>query len=157
MFRTLKSCLWSSPKLFCIPKVKFDFQSMDWEFRSLCHTKKQMLCHFLFNLKQKYWMVLRVRNICKMCSHKETCQQRKLRQTISYLWKIKLTRTPVLPNCQVPNGFFWFYKCKFYHSKIETLTLSLSQFSLVFLREREKIFYTYSVPSINLVQSINYS
>ena len=29
---------------------------------------------------------------------------------------IKLTKAPILPNCQVPNGFFW-YSCKFYHSK----------------------------------------
>ena len=28
-------------------------------------------------------------------------------------WMIKLTKTPILPN-----GFFW-YNCKFYHSKIE--------------------------------------
>ena len=27
-------------------------------------------------------------------------------------------KTPILPNCQVPNGFFW-YNCKFYYSKIE--------------------------------------
>ena len=35
---------------------------------------------------------------------------------------------------------------QFYHSKIENLTLILSQFSLItgFLRKREKIFYTYS-------------
>ena len=23
-------------------------------------------------------------------------------------WMIELTKTPILPNCQVPNGFFWF-------------------------------------------------
>jgi hypothetical protein len=28
----------------------------------------------------------------------------------------KLTKTSTLPNCEVPNGFFW-YNCKFYHSK----------------------------------------
>ena len=43
---------------------------------------------------------------------------------------IKLTRTLILPNCQVPNVFF-LYNCKFYHSKIEKYTFSLSQFSLV--------------------------
>ena len=30
----------------------------------------------------------------------------------------KLTKTPILPNVQVPNGFLW-YKCKFYDPKIE--------------------------------------
>ena len=30
---------------------------------------------------------------------------------------IKLTKKSILPNCQVPNSFFW-YNCKFYHSKI---------------------------------------
>ena len=34
--------------------------------------------------------------------------------------QIKLTKTSILPNCQVPNMFFW-YNCKFYHSKIEVL------------------------------------
>ena len=28
---------------------------------------------------------------------------------------IKLTKTTILPNCQVPNSFFCYY-CKFYHS-----------------------------------------
>ena len=66
-------------------------------------------------------------------SLRKTCHQRKLRQTKCLLfnfWVIKLIKTPILPNCQVPNGFFW-YSCKFYHSKIKKQTLSLSQFSLV--------------------------
>jgi hypothetical protein len=29
---------------------------------------------------------------------------------------VKLTKTSILPNSQVPNGFFW-YNCNFYHSK----------------------------------------
>ena len=33
-------------------------------------------------------------------------------------WMIKLTKTPTLPNCQVPKSFFW-YNCKFYHSNIK--------------------------------------
>ena len=56
---------------------------------------------------------------------------------------IKLTKTPILPNCQVPNRFFW-YNCKSYPSKIEKLTLSLSQFSLVtglFEGTRENILH----------------
>ena len=38
------------------------------------------------------------------------CHQRKLRQTKCLLfdfWMIKLTKTLILPNCQLPNGFFW--------------------------------------------------
>ena len=54
-------------------------------------------------------------------SLKKTCHQRKLRQTKCLLlnfWVIKLTKTPILTNCQVPNGFLM-YNCKFYHLKIE--------------------------------------
>ena len=36
---------------------------------------------------------------------------------LANFWMIKLTKTPILPNSQVPNSFFW-YNCKFYHSKI---------------------------------------
>ena len=32
---------------------------------------------------------------------------------------IKLTKTPILPNCQIQ---FFFFICKFYHSKIEKQT-----------------------------------
>ena len=37
------------------------------------------------------------------------CHQRKVRQTKCLLfnfWMIKLIKTPILSNCQVPNGFF---------------------------------------------------
>ena len=54
-------------------------------------------------------------------SLKKTSHQRKLRQTKCLLfnfWMIKLTKTTILPNCEVPNGFFW-YNCKFYHSKFD--------------------------------------
>ena len=39
---------------------------------------------------------------------------------IFIFWVIKLTKTPILPNYQVPNGFLW-YNCKFYdyNSKIK--------------------------------------
>ena len=43
-------------------------------------------------------------------SLKKTCHQRKLRQTKCLLfnsWGTKLTKTPILPNCQVPHGFFF--------------------------------------------------
>ena len=55
----------------------------------------------------------------------------------------KFTRTPILTN-----GFFSWNKWRLYHSIIEKETLGLSQFSPFtdFLREREKMFYTYSRP-----------
>ena len=81
-----------------------------------------------------------------------------LRQTKCLLFNfsmLKLTKAPIWPNCQEPNGFFWCI-CKFCHWKIpsgghwkiKNETLSLSQFSLVrgFLREWEEIFYKYSEP-----------
>ena len=43
---------------------------------------------------------------------------------------IKLSKNSNFAKLPVPNGFFW-YNCKFYNSKIEKQTLSLSQFSLV--------------------------
>ena len=48
MFR-VKSCFWLSPKCFSIPKVKFDFQIMDWEFRSLCHKKSKCSHTFIYS------------------------------------------------------------------------------------------------------------
>ena len=35
-------------------------------------------------------------------------------------WMIKLTKTPILANCQVPNGFF-LYNSKLYHPRIDVL------------------------------------
>ena len=35
-------------------------------------------------------------------------------------WMIKLTKTPILPNCQVPNGFF-LYNSKLYHPRSDVL------------------------------------
>jgi hypothetical protein len=35
---------------------------------------------------------------------------------LANFWMIKLTKTSILPNCQVPNSCF-LYNCKFYHSK----------------------------------------
>ena len=52
---------------------------------------------------------------------------------------IEMNKTSILPNCQMPNGFFW-YNCKFYH-----------QFSLVtgfFEGKRENIYFTYSRPMV---------
>ena len=35
---------------------------------------------------------------------------------LANFWMMKLTKTSILPNCQLPNSFFW-YTCKFCHSK----------------------------------------
>ena len=80
------------------------------------------------------------RNMCKIFSlvpSKKTCHQRKVRLTnvwcIKYLqinfWMIKLTKTPILSNCQVPNGFFGI-KVNFIIQKLKSKR-SLSQISLV--------------------------
>ena len=63
-------------------------------------------------------------------------------------WMIKLTITPILPSCQVPtNGIFW-YIGNFIIQKLKSKQLVCLSFLWwqVFLREREKIFYTYSKP-----------
>ena len=71
---------------------------------------------------------------------KKTCRQRKLRQTKCLLFNFiiqKLTKTPILPNCQVPNDFFGI-----------TVNVISKKFSLVtgfFEATRENIF-TYSRP-----------
>ena len=67
--------------------------------------------------------------------------QRKLKQ-LSFEWQN-------LPEHQFwPMAFFSWNKWRLYHSIIEKETLGLSQFSPFtdFLREREKMFYTYSRP-----------
>ena len=96
---------------------------------------------------------------------RENCD--KLSCLLFNFWMIKWTKTPILRNYQVPNGFFWF-NCKFNHSKIQQFVmLSLKEkyiiliiqklkskhlicliflWRQVFLREREKISYTYSGP-----------
>ena len=57
--------------------------------------------------------------VIKSYSSKDYAKKLKLFQLLMDIkWMLKLTKTPILPNLQVPNGFFW-YKCKFYHSKIE--------------------------------------
>ena len=56
-------------------------------------------------------------------------------------WMIKLTKTPILPNCQVSNDFFW-YNCKF---NTQNVCLSFLWWQ-VFLMERPKIFSTYFRP-----------
>ena len=89
MFR-MKSCLWSSPKCFGIPKVKLDFLIMDWEFRSLGHKKKQMLWHF-YILSKKYW---------------------KVQSTNFFLWvwicwnHLKVLITPSILTSSIPQGTF---------------------------------------------------
>ena len=52
---------------------------------------------------------------------------------------IQLTKTPILPNCQVPNGFFGI-TINYKH------LVSVFSGGSFFLREREKIFCTYSGP-----------
>ena len=50
----------------------------------------------------------------------------KLRQTNCLLFNFRMTRltkTPILPNCQVQNSFFW-YNCTFQPSNPENHTLS---------------------------------
>ena len=61
----------------------------------------------------------------------------------------KIHQTPILPNHQVSNGFSW-YKCKFYHLKIEKLILSFSHFSLAtgFLKGNEIKYFTH-VPGLS--------
>jgi hypothetical protein len=46
---------------------------------------------------------------------------RKTEKSVYFsILQIKLTKTSILPNWQVPNIFFC-YNCKFFHSKIEVL------------------------------------
>ena len=63
------------------------------------------------------------RNMCKIFSlvpSKKPVNRENWDKLSLYLlfnfWIMKLTETPILLNCQAPNGFFW-CKCKFYHSK----------------------------------------
>ena len=67
-------------------------------------------------------------------------------------WMIKLTKRPILPNCQVPNSFF-FNSCQFYHSRIEVLQTWLAIFCVSFSQERksERIFF-YKIPSLVCTQ-----
>ena len=61
--------------------------------------------------------------------------------------KLKLTKTPILSNCQVPKDFFVNLIIRM-GSFAKLLSFLLCQFLWweVILREREKIFYTYSGP-----------
>ena len=54
-------------------------------------------------------------NLLRFTSHQKNWEKCKLFNVANF-WMIKLTKTSILPNCQVPNSFFW-YNCKFYHSK----------------------------------------
>ena len=126
IFGAAQTNIW--PFLFC-KSFRFTlsaFNSFEW-------TPRQAICikHFLLFPQR-------------------ICRQRKQRQTKHLLlnfWIIELTKTTILTNYQVPNGFF-VYNCKFYQSKIESKHLVCLSFLWwqVFLREREKIFYTYSRP-----------
>ena len=52
---------------------------------------------------------------------------------------IKSTKTPILPNCQVPNCIFW-YNCKFHHSKIEITQLAYFHFLIDFSMQKLPFF-----------------
>ena len=58
----------------------------------------------------------------KKSSHERNWDQKKAEQSFQNFnsWMIKLTKTPILPNYQVTNGFY-LYKCEFNHSRIEVL------------------------------------
>ena len=60
-----------------------------------------------------------------------------------------LTKTPILPNFQVPNGFFGI-NVNFITHKLKSKHLVCLSYLWwqVFLTEREKIFYTYSGPKL---------
>ena len=69
------------------------------------------------------------------------------KKTVQFCKTSKLNKTWILPNCQVPNGFFCIHTiCKFYHSRVNVLQNCPSFFCLRSsqemknLREREKIF-----------------
>ena len=49
-------------------------------------------------------------------------------------WMIKSTKTPILPNC-----FFW-YNCKFHHSKIEITQLAYFHFLIDFSMQKLPFF-----------------
>ena len=61
----------------------------------------------------------KARNMCKIFSLvlSEKSVTRENWDKLFSFWMIKLTKTPILPNCHVPNSFFW-YNFKSYHSKI---------------------------------------
>ena len=66
-------------------------------------------------------------------------------KTEKIFWMIKLTKTPILPNCQVPNGFFGI-TINFVIQKLKSEHFSLPQFSLVtgfFEVMRENIFHIF--------------
>ena len=77
----------------------------------------------------------------------------KLRQTkclLFHFWMIRLIKIPILPNCQMPNGFLWYryLTINLVIQKWRSKNFVFSQFSLAtcFFREWEKIFYTYFRP-----------
>ena len=76
--------------------------------------------------------------------------QRKLRQTKCLLFNFWVIKTPILPNCQMPNGFLWYryLTINLVIQKWRSKHFVFSQFSLAtcFFREWEKIFYTYFRP-----------
>ena len=75
----------------------------------------------------------------------KTSQQRKLRQTKCLLfnfWMIKLTKTPILPNCAKCQMAFCWYNCKVIIQKWKSKHLVCLSFLCwqVFLREWENTY-----------------
>ena len=76
------------------------------------------------------WGLNFLQNECSQSSQiylpPEKLRKRLLFNLVNF-WMIKLTKTSILPNCQVPNSFFW-YNCKFKNSfgKEGTLIILLS-------------------------------
>ena len=78
------------------------------------------------------------------------CHQRKIWQTkflVFHFWVMKLTKTSISPNLQVTNGFF-VKTVNFITQKSKSKHFICLSFLCCqgFLRERDKIFYTYSGP-----------
>ena len=97
----------------------------------------------------------------RSCSLKKTSDQRDLRLRSVYFQFLSDEIDHQF--CQIAkwkNSFFW-CNCKFYHFKIEKLTLSNLSFlwSEVFLREQEEIFSTYFGPLwlIRVSSSFNFT
>ena len=70
-------------------------------------------------------------------------------------WMIKLTKTPILPNCQVPNGFFLYnWNCiiqKLKFCKIDQLFLCVSFFGERTYERIERISFSQN-PNLSYIQ-----
>jgi hypothetical protein len=117
--------------------IEIIIQLLSWLVFVICGFIKDFLPNSYFILQiyhaKSFKMRLRVtfsalKSKSQILSHMTHLRNwEKVSVYFSIFLAIRLTKIPFLPNCQVPNGFFW-YDCTFQPSNLEKYTLSLSQF-----------------------------